>query len=150
MPFGQYPFGQFPFGHRPPAAPSAEPINFTPDAVKLDPETGAHFIDENGNFEEQHPVDHEVQMLMFPEAGSMKSTPLIGNTLGRVKHIASGDKHRVTVEGRVNFDLKPMVDAKKIEILGIRVQVPVGNRTMTEVSYMNLITSRKQKAFLPE
>ena len=140
MSLGNYAAGLFPAGADPVAPLSPRPVNRTPDAPILDPKTRRHRIDSDGNFEGQHPVDHEVQMVCFVATGSMPSTDYIGNSILEIVGIVEEDgKHAHEVEERLREGLADLLSRRAIEIVGIKVEVNVQGRTEYELRYHNLV-----------
>jgi len=150
MPLGDEPWGTFKIGFDT-SSLSAAPVNTHPEAPVLDPKTGRHLIDADGNFESQDAVYHEVVMRLRVMAGQLASTPNNGHTLNRITYIAPGGKHETEVRDRIRLALKPMVDRGVLRIDSIEVDVPHRGLTQTRVRTTNLLTNKPVRpAYVPQ
>src|SRR6266436_1896982 len=137
---GQFPAGTGPGGFAPQNAPAPGQIRLPPRAVNYDPQI-RDFTTTNGLYDAIHPVDQQVILALTIPLGSLKSAPTVGNTYHQVNRL-SGITLVNEAEDRTKLALKRLLNAQKIEIIRIDVDVRVRGQFKVAVSYINLLTKK--------
>lgn len=108
-----------------------------PQALYLDAATMDFPTDENGRYQEVHPIDHQVEMRLLPAAGSVAAARSVGSTL---RDIAIGTRAQMTADAwRIAKDkLSGLLANGDIRILSVTAYASSAWRVHVEVSYQNL------------
>lgn|SRR5512138_21355 len=144
MGFGTHPWGLAPFGFDPQVFSSARDAT-PPAALAFDGTTRNYKLDSRGRFQEAHPVDAKVFLILRTLAGSIRSAPTTGQTVNAIAYI---DQLRVRaqVEDRVRSALAPVINAGEIRLDNIEIDTSVRGRIMFEVTYFNRVSGKPETA----
>lgn len=121
--------------------PSGRSNRRIPDALAFDGQTRDFILDENGQYESDHPVDAKVFLICRTVIGTIRSAPELGQTVGQIQYI-DPLTIQATVSDRFRTALQATVDAGEIRILRIEVESSPFGRIVTAVHYVNLITQK--------
>jgi hypothetical protein len=123
--------------------PSGRVNRRIPDALDFDGGTKNFKLDDDGLYVGAHPVDAKTFLICRTTAGSIRSAPGLGQTVGQIPYI---DQRTVqaTVSDRFRSALSTVVAAGEIRIERIDVDTAVRGRIMTTIHYVNLVTGKRQ------
>lgn len=134
---GWFAAGYGPAGYDPVIPPGAPRNVRPPDALKLDGPTKDFLLDENGFYQNIHPVDQQVALAMLVSRGAIAAVPELGNQLRTVRRV-SQTVAETLARNFVREALADLVSASSISIEEIRIDVSVPGRLFVEVFYLNL------------
>jgi len=142
MGFGSAPFGTTPFGL------DAQVISVRrqrkpPAALAFNGLTKDYELDADGQYKGVHPVDAKVFLILRTAVGSLRSAPDIGQGVSNLRYIER-DRIRAYAQDQVRRALAAVVAAKEIRIESITVDSAARGRVVLVVTYVNLITLRRQ------
>ena len=108
-----------------------------PRALYLDAATMDFPVDENGRYQEVHPIDHQVEMRLLPAAGSVAAAQSVGSTL---RDIAIGPRAQMTADAwRIAKNrLSDLLANGDVRILSVTAYASNAWRVHVEISYQNL------------
>jgi hypothetical protein len=146
MAWQDYPFGTGPLGFDPVIVTDARPFARAPSAQEFDLATKDFPLDSAGNFRALHPVDQGVA-LSFVRRGSIKSAPLVGNTLHLITDMSPARLEQ-QVQTRVDdaFPLRVLVKDGSVTTLRIEHDISVHGRLGVAYYFRNNITGRTAPA----
>lgn len=122
-----------------PLPPANPPRNVSPPAaLYFDGASRGFPLDAQGHYLGIHPVDQAVAVALIVSLGSLSSAPEVGAAFTSIKRV--GPSTVATATDYANRALATLVQAKKIQILGIVVTTPTRGSIVVTVSYVNLIT----------
>lgn len=138
FPAGTGPAGADPVQSSPPRAPLAL------GAMRYEGATRGWVQDANGQYVKLHPVEQAVALSMCTRKGSLKSAPLVGNTLFEIEYLG-GDDLAKDVEDRVRnaYPLSVLVAAGDVEI--VRIDHDETNGLVVALYFKNLRAKNPSK-----
>lgn len=135
MPLGAFPLGIGPAGHDPVADAAERAADQGPLGVFFDARTRDAKLRTDGTFEATHPVDQRVVVALTIANGGVKSAPTAGQSFTAIKYL--GPTLEAEVKDAIRLALKAIVDARDINVIGIRVERVEGGFVF-EIDYQNL------------
>lgn len=129
--------GLVPAGFDPPGDVGSPRDVKPPHALYLDAATMDFLPDDEGHYQEVHPVDHQVEMRLLPVVGSVSSSLTVGSTLRDIK-IDTRERMIAEATRIVNDRLSDLIANRDIRILSIVAYAANAWRVHVEVSYQNL------------
>ena len=135
MPLGAFPLGIGPTGHDPVADAALRAADQGPLGVFFDARTRDALLRTDGTFEATHPVDQRVVLALTLAKGGVKSAPTAGQTFTAIEYL--GPTLEARVRDAIRVALKPITDARDINVIGLRVERVEGGFVF-EIDYQNL------------
>jgi len=134
---GSTPAGEVQAGYDP-ANTVPNPRSVTlPQALYLDAATMDFLPDENGHYQEVHPVDHWVAMQLVLAFGAAPSAPAVGTTL---RELAIGPREQMTADATriVQAALADRVTTGDVRLVSVVAYAKNAWRAHVEITYQNL------------
>lgn len=141
MSFGAYLAGMGLAGYAPIIPPSAPRIVNPPAALRFDGGSRDFPLDANGFYQESHPVDQEVALVLSISRGAIASDSSVGNKLRTISRV-SPRVAETLARSYIREGLAPLVARKSIEIQDVSIDQSVPGRLLFAVTYLNLETAR--------
>ena len=124
------------------------PRNVTRPRAILFQLNGCDFpLDDDGRYEDVHPVDQWVALQLGIALGTVGSSPLVGSPLRRITH-AGAPRTRAQVEDAVRVALKPKLDTREIRIDRIDYEPTPYGGFKVAVAYQNLLAQADRERTL--
>lgn len=99
-------------------------------------------LDDDGRYQDVHPVDQWVALQLGILAEGIGSSPTAGSRLRRITHVGAPDT-RTKVEDAVRLALKPKIDGREIRVVRIDYEaLPAG--FLVAVAYVNLLSQAER------
>ena len=116
---GSFPAGSGPAGSDPILTSPAAPV-IVPGAIRYEGRTRGWVMGDNGQYVKVHPIEQAVALSMCMRKSSLKSAPLVGNTLFEIEYLGAPDL-AAEIEDRVRnaFPLSQLVANGDVEIVRI-------------------------------
>lgn len=134
---GSTPAGDVPAGFDPPGTVGSARAVKPPQALYLDAATMDFLTDEDGLYQEVHPIDHQVEMRLLPASGSIASSKTVGSTL---RDLAIDTRERMTADATriVTDKLSDLIANGDVRVLSVVAYAANAWRAHVEISYQNL------------
>jgi hypothetical protein len=134
---GSTPAGDVAAGFDPPGTVGSARAVKPPQALYLDAATMDFLTDEDGFYQEVHPIDHQVEMRLLPAAGSIASSKTVGSTL---RDLAIDTRERMTADAAriVTDKLSDLIANGDVRVLSVVAYAANAWRAHVEISYQNL------------
>lgn len=116
-----------------------------PRAPRFDPSTRDYPLDDNGLYQDIHPIDSQVILALTVEFGKISSASTTGQTLREIPS-PQGRRVKSDVDLRVRSALSRLTKRGSIAILKIGHSSPNRHTLHVAVEYMNNQTRRREKA----
>lgn len=114
-----------------------------PAALAFDGQTKNFKLSAEGGYEGQHPVDAKFWLVMRTALASIRSAVHIGQGVSNIAYI-DPRTIQATVVDYVRVAAQPMVRAGEVRVESVEVDTAVRGRIVFRVTYVNLITGRRQ------
>ena len=137
MPLGAYLAGLGRLGYDPQIPPSAPRNVRPPAALRFDGQTRDFPLNADGFYEESHPVDQEVALILCVSRGAIASVSSVGNKLRTISRV-SRSVAETLARSYIREGLAPLVARKAIEVQDISIDQSVPGRLLFAVTYLNL------------
>lgn len=118
------------------------PVIPYPAALQFDPGARAYVQGANGRMVSADPTDSEVALALGIEFNSLPNANTFGNKLRQLLTRVPAAKQQGIATQEVRRVLKALLDAGRIQLIGVAVTVPSQppGRTLIGVTYKNLMT----------
>jgi phage gp46-like protein len=141
MSFGAYLCGIGLAGFAPIIPPNAPRRVSPPAALLFDGSSRDFPLDENGFYQESHPVDQEVSLALCISRGAIASASGVGNKLRTISRVSQSVAEALA-RAYIRDALASLVSRKAIEVQNVTIDTTVPGRLLYAVTYLNLETAR--------
>jgi hypothetical protein len=129
---GSFGAGLGPAGSSPVPAPTPREVLTPGTAADYDPFAGVYPYDTSGVVQTTHPVWQRCALILGIRRGALRSSPLVGIPLDRLKNCTEATAQR-EAENAVRVALKDLLDAKDILVTAVTIETPWLGKFYTDI-----------------
>ncbi len=135
---GDTPAGDSPAGHDEVPAPGPAAKQRPAGAILYDGARRDYVVGADGQYKTIHWVDQKVALALVIKESDVSAVPTLGSRLRRIQR-GSHLQLQTSAEDAVRLALRPMIEAREVELVSVEVTTPTRGRLLVAISYRNLL-----------